>query len=151
MLTVVIMLYITLPGIICLLTGNLIPLNNFYSCPPPPQTLAITILLSVPISTAFLDYIYVCVIPYCVRLCLTPLSIILQVSFYLIANGRVFIFIVCIYIYGGNLVAKSWPTLVTPWTVACQPPLSKGFSRQKFWSTFPCPPPGDLPDRGIKP
>ena len=30
-------------------------------------------------------------------------------------------------------------------------PLSVGFSRQEFWSGFPCPPPGDLSDPGIKP
>ena len=29
---------------------------------------------------------------------------------------------------------------VTPWTVACQAPLSKGFSRQEYWSGLPCPP-----------
>ena len=38
---------------------------------------------------------------------------------------------------------------VTLWTVACQAPLSMGFSRQEYWSEFPCPPPGDLPDPGI--
>ena len=27
----------------------------------------------------------------------------------------------------------------TPWTVACQAPLSKGFSRQKYWSRLPFP------------
>ena len=32
------------------------------------------------------------------------------------------------------LVAKSCPTLVTPWTVAHQAPLSMGFSRQEYWS-----------------
>ena len=37
------------------------------------------------------------------------------------------------------------------WTVACQSPLSMGFSRHKYWSGLPCPPPGDLPDPGIKP
>ena len=26
-----------------------------------------------------------------------------------------------------------------------------GFSRQKYWSELPCPPPGDLPDPGIEP
>ena len=26
-----------------------------------------------------------------------------------------------------------------------------GFSRQEYWSGLPCPPPGDLPDQGIKP
>ena len=33
---------------------------------------------------------------------------------------------------------------VTPWTGACQAPLSVGFSRQEHWSGLPCPPPGDL-------
>ena len=32
------------------------------------------------------------------------------------------------------LVAKPCPTLATPWTVACQVPLSMGFSRQEYWS-----------------
>ena len=40
---------------------------------------------------------------------------------------------------------------VTPWTVARQAPLSMGFSRQEYWSGLPCPPPGDLPNSGIKP
>ena len=39
----------------------------------------------------------------------------------------------------------------TPWTAACQAPLSMGFSRQGYWSGMPFPPPGDLPDPGIKP
>ena len=30
-------------------------------------------------------------------------------------------------------------------------PLSVGFSRQEYWSGWPCPPPGDLPHPGIKP
>ena len=34
----------------------------------------------------------------------------------------------------------------TPWTVARQAALSVGFSRQKYWSGLPCPPPGELPD-----
>ena len=38
------------------------------------------------------------------------------------------------------------------WTVACQAPLSMGFSRpEKYWSRLPFPFPGDLPDPGIKP
>ena len=37
------------------------------------------------------------------------------------------------------------------WTVACQVPLSMGFSRQEYWSGLPCSFPGDLPDPGIKP
>ena len=39
----------------------------------------------------------------------------------------------------------------TPWTVACQAPLSMGFSRQECWSGLPIPSPGDLPNPGIKP
>ena len=31
--------------------------------------------------------------------------------------------------WGGGLVAKPCPTLATPWTEACQDPLSVGFSR----------------------
>ena len=40
---------------------------------------------------------------------------------------------------------------VTPRTVAHQALLSMGFSRQEYWSGLLCPPPGDLPNRGIKP
>ena len=40
---------------------------------------------------------------------------------------------------------------VTPWTVARQAPLSVEFSRQEYWSGLPFPPPGDLPNAGIKP
>ena len=40
---------------------------------------------------------------------------------------------------------------VTLWTVACQAPLSMGFSRQEYWSGLPFPSPGDLPDPGIEP
>ena len=39
----------------------------------------------------------------------------------------------------------------TLWGVAWCAPLSMGFSRQKYESGLPCPPPGDLPDPGIKP
>ena len=37
------------------------------------------------------------------------------------------------------------------WAVACQTPLSMGFSKQEYWSALPCPPPGDLPNPGIEP
>ena len=42
---------------------------------------------------------------------------------------------------GGSLVAKSYPTLATPQTVACQVFLSMGFSRQEYWSGLPFPSP----------
>ena len=40
---------------------------------------------------------------------------------------------------------------VNPGTVALQAPLSLRFSRQEYWSRLPCPPPGALPNPGIKP
>ena len=53
--------------------------------------------------------------------------------------------------YGGSdLVAKLCLTLVTPWTVTCQTPLSLGFSRQEYWSGLSFPSPGDLPNIGIR-
>ena len=38
----------------------------------------------------------------------------------------------------------------TPWTVACQAPLSVGFPRQEYWSGLLFPSPGDLPNPGIE-
>ena len=40
---------------------------------------------------------------------------------------------------------------VTPWTVACQFPLSIELSRQEYWSGLPFPFPGNLPDPGVEP
>ena len=36
----------------------------------------------------------------------------------------------------------------TPWTIACQAPLSMGFSRQEYRSGLPCPTPGIFPTQG---
>ena len=47
--------------------------------------------------------------------------------------------------------AKLLQLFATLWTVALQAPLSMGFSRQKYWSGLPCPPPGNLPNPGIEP
>ena len=41
--------------------------------------------------------------------------------------------------------------LMTLWTVAHQAPLSIGFSTKEYWSGLPGPPPGNLPDSGVKP
>ena len=49
------------------------------------------------------------------------------------------------------LVTTPCLTLCDPRTAAHQAPLSIGFSRQEYWSGLPFPPPGDLPDPGIKP
>ena len=48
-------------------------------------------------------------------------------------------------------VTESRPTRCDPMMIACQAPLSMGFSRQRYWSGLPCLPPGHLPDPGIKP
>ena len=40
---------------------------------------------------------------------------------------------------------------VTPWTAACQAPLSMGFPRKEYWSGFPFPTLGDFPNPAIKP
>ena len=37
------------------------------------------------------------------------------------------------------LVTKSCLTLATPWTIACQAPLSVGFSREEYRSGLPFP------------
>ena len=41
--------------------------------------------------------------------------------------------------------------LRTPWTVACQSPLSMEFSRREYWSGLPLLTPKDLPDPRIEP
>ena len=54
----------------------------------------------------------------------------------------------CVCIFSCLVLSDS---LATPWTVALQAPLSMEFSRQEYWSGFPFPPPGDLPDPGVEP
>ena len=39
---------------------------------------------------------------------------------------------------------------VSPWSIACQFPLSREFFRQEYWSGLPFPPPGNLLNPGIK-
>ena len=50
---------------------------------------------------------------------------------------------------GGGLVAKLCSTVATPWTAACQAPLSMGFSRQEYCSGLPFPFSGDFPTRKL--
>ena len=57
-------------------------------------------------------------------------------------------------LYKGCMCAlslQSCPTLCNP--MDCSPSGSSvmGFSRQEYWSGFPCPPPGDLPNPGFEP
>ena len=41
----------------------------------------------------------------------------------------------------GESLSRVW-LFATPWTVAHQAPLSKGFSSQEYWSGLPFPSPG---------
>ena len=41
-------------------------------------------------------------------------------------------------------------SFATPWTVACQIPLSMGLTRQEYWSGLSVLSPGALPDPGIE-
>ena len=50
-----------------------------------------------------------------------------------------------------NFSSTGTVSFVTPWTVACQAPLSIGFPRQEYQSGLSCPPSGDLLDPGIEP
>ena len=50
------------------------------------------------------------------------------------------------------VLTQSCLTLCDPMEpIARQVPLSMRFPRQEYWSELPFPPPGDLPDPGIKP
>ena len=53
-------------------------------------------------------------------------------------------------IFKVKVKAQLCQLFTTQWTVACQAPLSMGFSRQEYWSGLPFPSPGDLPDPGVE-
>ena len=58
----------------------------------------------------------------------------------------------CVYVHARVLSHFSCIQFcATLWTVACQAPLSMGFSGQEDWSGLLCPPPGHLPNQGIEP
>ena len=58
----------------------------------------------------------------------------------------------CITYGSHSLVTKSRLTICDPVDyIAHQSPLSMEFSRQEYWSGFPYPSPGDLPNPGIEP
>ena len=61
--------------------------------------------------------------------------------------GALYQNLICVCV---KLLSRVW-FFATLWTVACQAPLSRGFSRQEYWSGLPFPSPGDLPKPGIEP
>ena len=50
-------------------------------------------------------------------------------------------------LFSHSVVSNSF---ATPWTVACQASLSKGFSQQEYWSGLPFHSPGALPGPRLK-
>ena len=67
-----------------------------------------------------------------------------------IATDILSIFEVSFLICGGSLVTKSCLTLATPWTVACQSPLSMGFPKHEYWGGLLFPPQGIFLTQGSK-
>ena len=65
-----------------------------------------------------------------------------------IPTGYLFYIYVCMYVYARSSHVQLFVTL---WIVACQAPLSVGFSRQEYWNGLPSPFPGNLSDPGIEP
>ena len=57
------------------------------------------------------------------------------------------LYIIVPFVLSHSVVSDS----ATTWTIACQPPLSMGFSRQEYWCGLPFHLPGKLPNPGIKP
>ena len=53
-------------------------------------------------------------------------------------------------VWGQVLSLSRVQLCTTSWTIACQAPLSMGFSRQEYWSGWPFPPSGDLPNPEIE-
>ena len=104
------------------------------------------------------DWTYVsCIAGRCFTICATNivwhfvyyLFIVYRHHFQLLTHAYTICFITAVVIIV-FMLSHIW-LFVTPWTVACQAPLSMGFFRQEFWSGLPFPPPGDLLHPRIKP
>ena len=67
--------------------------------------------------------------------------------FYLALSSPAFIECLCVCV---QLLSYS-QLFTTPWTTACQAPLSMEFSRQEYWSGLPFPTPRYLPNTENKP
>ena len=66
-----------------------------------------------------------------------------------LVNYKIQIDLKCLYVCVPSCsVVSDWATLRT---AACHAPSQRRFSRQEYWSGLPCPPPGDLPNPGIRP
>ena len=67
-----------------------------------------------------------------ISICLIFYITMLYISFNFLWLSNIFLKLSGVRSGGGGLVAKSCLTFATPWTVACQAPLSMGFSRQEY-------------------
>ena len=63
---------------------------------------------------------------------------------------RVNLPIPCRYLHPSVHVCILSCSVVTPWAIACQAPLSMELAQQEYWSGLPFPPRGDLPHPGIQ-
>ena len=91
------------------------------------------------------------------------LSLSLSIYIYISTSILIYAYIsICLYTYFSIIYVdhacvcvlshcSSVQLFVASWTIACQAPLSIGFSRQEHWSGLPCPSPGDLLDPVIEP
>ena len=68
-----------------------------------------------------------------------------QVSFSRVKEVQTEVSLCCCWV--ASVVSDS----ATLWTIACQTPLSMGFSWQEYWSRLLFPPPEYLPNSGIEP
>ena len=69
---------------------------------------------------------------------------------YICTSIHIYMYISDVYINIRKWMLSHIWLFVTAWAVACQAPLSMGFSRQEYWSGLPFPSPGDHPDPGIE-
>ena len=85
----------------------------------------------------------------------TPKSKWRRIYYYLQQRRTLGIFPKSVSPHSKIVLAKSLSRLrlfVTPWNVYIRPGSCPwGFSRQKYWSVLPCPPPGYLPNLGFEP
>ena len=77
-----------------------------------------------------------------------PVIIIGSILFSFSYCWRSLFFIITVTIrYACCLVVNSvYNSFATPWTAACQSPLSMGFPRQEYWNRLPFPFWGELPE-----
>ena len=81
-----------------------------------------------------------------VFLCLTSLRRTISRSIHVAPSGIIFSLLCAMF--SRSVVSDSlWPHGLYPTRLLCP----WGVSRQEYWNGLPCPPPGDLPNPGIKP